>query len=94
MSVFSVHDNSIVALINSFQIRTGDILPDYGATLVFEIHEIRKKHFYVRVLYDNRECQILEADSALGCPYDHLLKRAAEFINDPKESDERVEPYS
>lgn len=53
VSIFAVHDTSLVALLCAFDLRV-DVIPQYAATLVLELHK-DEQETHVRVCFEGQE---------------------------------------
>ncbi|KAG2515891.1 hypothetical protein JM16_007676, partial [Phytophthora kernoviae] len=56
LSLFSAHDNSLVAFANALQLQVPRVIPPYGAMLIFEVFRHRVTgEFYLKTLFEDDE---------------------------------------
>ncbi|KAI9919099.1 hypothetical protein PsorP6_011494 [Peronosclerospora sorghi] len=69
LSLFSAHDNSLVAFMNALQLQSPRVIPPYGAVLIFELFRHRNTgDFYLKVLYEGIEVTFPGHEHSALCP--------------------------
>uniref|UniRef100_K3W588 Histidine acid phosphatase n=1 Tax=Globisporangium ultimum (strain ATCC 200006 / CBS 805.95 / DAOM BR144) TaxID=431595 RepID=K3W588_GLOUD len=80
-SLFSGHDNSIVALIMALELQVPPMIPNYGAMVTFEIFAHRTTgSLFVRPLFEGQEVAFATHTHAALCPFSHFQQAALRFL--------------
>ncbi|KAL3660794.1 hypothetical protein V7S43_014196 [Phytophthora oleae] len=81
LSLFSAHDNSLVAIVNALQLQVPRVIPPYGAMLTFEVFRHRiTGEFYVKVLFEGVEVTFAGHEHSALCPFSVLMQAAQSFL--------------
>lgn len=81
LSLFSGHDNSIVAFVLALELQVAPFIPDYGAMVTFEVYSHRPTGaLYVRPLFEGREVAFSTHAHAALCPFEHFQRAALKFM--------------
>ncbi|KAK1946330.1 Lysophosphatidic acid phosphatase type 6 [Phytophthora citrophthora] len=81
LSLFSAHDNSLVAIVNALQLQVPRVIPPYGAMLTFEVFRHRiTAEFYVKVLFEGVEVTFASHEHSALCPFSVLTQAAQSFL--------------
>jgi hypothetical protein len=63
LSLFSVHDNSLIALVQAFNLMVEPVLPPYGATLAIEIYKWTSTYeYFIQFKYQNEQIFIKDQE--------------------------------
>lgn len=82
LSLFSGHDNSIVALIMALQLQVPPTIPSYGAMVTFEIYSHHGTGaLFVKPLYEGQEVAFATHAHAALCPFAHFQQAARSFLH-------------
>ncbi|KAL4150984.1 hypothetical protein PRNP1_010370 [Phytophthora ramorum] len=81
LSLFSAHDNSLVALVNALQLQVPRVIPGYGAMLTFELFRHRvTDEFYVKALFEGTEVTFAGHEHSALCPFAVFQQAARSFL--------------
>ncbi|KAG1697945.1 hypothetical protein DVH05_015429 [Phytophthora capsici] len=81
LSLFSAHDNSLVAIVNALQLQVPRVIPPYGAMLTFEVFRHRTTaEFYVKVLFEGVEVTFAGHEHSALCPFSVFTQAAQSFL--------------
>lgn len=82
LSLFSGHDNSLVALLCALELRAPRIIPPYGVMLTFELYRSRStREVFIRSLFEGEEVRFADHQHAALCPFAVFEAAALRFIN-------------
>lgn len=81
LSLFSAHDNSLVALVNALQLQVPRVIPPYGAMLTFELFRHRVTgEVYLRALFEGVEAAFAGHDHSALCQFNVFQQAAQSFL--------------
>ncbi|ETI37181.1 hypothetical protein F441_16626 [Phytophthora nicotianae CJ01A1] len=81
MSLFSAHDNSLVALVNALQLQVPRVIPHYGAMLIFEVFRHRVTgEFYLKVLFEGGAVTFASHEHSALCSFAVFQQAAQSFL--------------
>ncbi|KAG2764105.1 hypothetical protein JG687_00001512 [Phytophthora cactorum] len=81
MSLFSAHDNSLVALVNALQLQVPRVIPLYGAMLTFEVFRHRVTgEFYLKALFEGVEVTFASHEHSALCSFAVFQQAAQSFL--------------
>ncbi|KAE9103293.1 hypothetical protein PF010_g13785 [Phytophthora fragariae] len=81
LSLFSAHDNSLVALVNALQLQVPRVIPPYGAMLTFELFRHRVTgEVYLRALFEGVEAAFVGHEHLALCPFNVFQQAAQSFL--------------
>ncbi|KAG7384814.1 Lysophosphatidic acid phosphatase type 6 [Phytophthora pseudosyringae] len=84
LSLFSAHDNSLVALVNALQLQVPRVIPPYGAILTFEVFRHRVTgEFYLKALFEGVEAPFAGHEHSALCPFAVFAQAAQNFLQVP-----------
>lgn len=84
LSLFSGHDNSVVALVAALELQLPPFIPAYGAMVTFEVYTHRPTGaLFVRPLYEGQEAPFATHAHATLCPFEHFQRAAEKFLQSP-----------
>ncbi|OWZ24137.1 Histidine acid phosphatase [Phytophthora megakarya] len=85
MSLFSAHDNSLVAFVNALQLQVPRVIPPYGAMLTFELFQHRVTGaFYLKALFEGVEVTFGSHQHSALCPFAVFQQAAQSFVQVPE----------
>lgn len=81
MSLFSAHDNSLVAFVNALQLQVPRVIPPYGAMLTFELfrHHVTGE-FYLKALFEGVEVTFAGHEHSALCPFAVFQQATQSFL--------------
>lgn len=81
LTIFSAHDNSIVALVSALQLQIGSSMPEYGTAMALEVYRdpTTEQHF-VKALFEDHEATFTGHEHELLCPFAHFEAVALKFL--------------
>lgn len=81
LSLFSAHDNSLVALVNALQLQVPRVIPPYGAMLTFELFRHRVTgEVFLRALFEGVEAAFAGHEPSALCPFAVFQQAAQSFL--------------
>ncbi|TMW67927.1 hypothetical protein Poli38472_007599 [Pythium oligandrum] len=81
LTLFSAHDNSLVALMRALQVELINVLPHYGDMLIFEIHrDVATRDLFLRARFQGQDLTFHGHSHAALCPLSHVQALALEFL--------------
>ncbi|KAJ0402948.1 hypothetical protein ATCC90586_003889 [Pythium insidiosum] len=82
LTLFSAHDNSLVALMRALQLRVDPAIPHYGAMLTFEIyrHPITTEMF-ICARYEDQAVTFQGHEHSAVCPISHVERLTKDFLS-------------
>jgi hypothetical protein len=82
MTLFSAHDNSLVALMRALQLQIDRVIPHYGGMLSFEFYEdLASGEMLVQASFEHEPVAFAGHEHATLCPVRHVLALAQDFLN-------------
>ncbi|KAG7390203.1 Lysophosphatidic acid phosphatase type 6 [Phytophthora boehmeriae] len=82
LSLFSAHDNSLVAFVNALQLQVPRVIPPYGAMLTFEVFRHRVTgEYYLKALFEGGEVTFAGHEHSALCPFSVFQKAAQNFLH-------------
>ncbi|KAJ0400708.1 hypothetical protein P43SY_000613 [Pythium insidiosum] len=82
LTLFSAHDNSLVALMRALQLRVDPAIPHYGAMLTFEIyrHPLTAEMF-ICARYEDQAVTFQGHEHSAVCPISHVERLTNDFLS-------------
>ncbi|RLN88931.1 hypothetical protein BBJ28_00013713, partial [Nothophytophthora sp. Chile5] len=81
-SLFSAHDNSLVAFVNALQLQVPAVIPPYGAMLVFEVFRHRVTgEFFLKASFEGAEVTFAGHEHSALCPFAVFQQAAQSFLS-------------
>ncbi|GLD95966.1 hypothetical protein PINS_up004644 [Pythium insidiosum] len=82
LTLFSAHDNSLVALMRALQLQVDDVIPHYGAMLVFEVYrDDATAELFVRARYEGKAVAFHGHEHRAMCPITPVERLTKEFLS-------------
>lgn len=82
LSLFSAHDNSLVALICALSLQLPRLIPPYGAMLTFEVYRRQSSgEVFIKPLFEGREVCFTDHPQSALCPFAAFEAVALRFID-------------
>jgi hypothetical protein len=84
LSLFSAHDNSLVAFVNALQLQVPRVIPAYGAMLALELFRHRRSgELFIKPLFEGVEVAFASHAHAALCPFSVFQQAARSFLQEP-----------
>ncbi|OQS00490.1 histidine acid phosphatase, partial [Thraustotheca clavata] len=89
LTLLAVHDSTLIAFWNAFQLIIGNVFPQYSSTTVVEIYKKPSTNeFYVQVNFDGERMIPFKGQDGTMTSYSHVEKVIDEFFSSVQEDKE------